>query len=351
MVDNSLAMDLKFVEKRYGKKVHALKGVSLKVARGEVFGLLGPNGAGKSTLVKILMTVVKPTRAEGTVLGLPMATKEALRRVGYLPENHRFPKYLTGRQTLDFFAALSGAPRSWRKRRIPELLDVVGMTEWADQKVSRYSKGMLQRVGIAQALSADPDLVVLDEPTDGVDPMGRRDIRDVLVRLRNEGKTVFINSHLLSELEMICDRVAIMVSGRVARYGTLGELAVSRRCYEVEVEGGVVGGIESVVQAAGGVLSAPVLSLTNGDGGPPPLPAPATPNLCTLPDGLQLEIRGPVIRIQATQATIVQPVLDLLRNNNLVIKRIQAIQPTLEDLFIEAVAETEGGAKPGARMS
>jgi len=244
-VDNSLALDLKFVEKRYGKKVHALKGVSLKVARGEVFGLLGPNGAGKSTLVKILMTVVKPTRAEGTVLGLPMATKEALRRVGYLPENHRFPKYLTGRQTLDFFAALSGAPRSWRKRRIPELLDVVGMTEWADQKVSRYSKGMLQRVGIAQALSADPDLVVLDEPTDGVDPMGRRDIRDVLVRLRNEGKTVFINSHLLSELEMICDRVAIMVSGRVARYGTLGELAVSRRCYEVEVEGGVVGGIES----------------------------------------------------------------------------------------------------------
>src|SRR4051812_19516673 len=119
MPDPSLALELTHVEKRYGRRVHALKGVSFKVKRGEIFGLLGPNGAGKSTLVKILMTVVRPTRAEGWVLGQPVATKSALRRVGYLPENHRFPRYLTGRQTLDFFAGLSGAPRDWRRKRIP----------------------------------------------------------------------------------------------------------------------------------------------------------------------------------------------------------------------------------------
>lgn len=361
MVDDSLAMDLRYVEKRYGRKVHALKGVSLKVARGEVFGLLGPNGAGKSTLVKILMTVVRPTRAEGTVLGLPMATKEALRRVGYLPENHRFPKYLTGRQVLDFFAALSGAPRSARRKRIPELLEVVGMTEWADQKVGRYSKGMMQRVGIAQALSADPDLVVLDEPTDGVDPVGRREIRDVLLRLRGEGKTVFINSHLLSELEMICDRVAIMVSGQVARYGTLGELAVSRRCYEVEVEGSA----EGALVAGGGKISMAVVAVTNGGngagsvgggGGPPPLPgqvggqAGGQAKVCVLPSGLTMDVRGSLLRIDATEAGAVQGVLDLLRGHGVVIRRMQAVQPTLEDLFLEAVAETAGGSRPGARM-
>jgi ABC-2 type transport system ATP-binding protein len=351
MTDSALAMDLTYVEKRYGKRVHALKGVSLKVARGEVFGLLGPNGAGKSTLVKILMTVVTPTRAEGTVLGRPVATKEALQRVGYLPENHRFPKYLTGRQTLDFFAALSGAPRSWRKRRIPELLEIVGMTEWADQKVSRYSKGMLQRVGIAQALSADPELVVLDEPTDGVDPMGRRDIRDVLVRLRDEGKTVFINSHLLSELEMICDRVAIMVAGQVARQGTLADLAVSRRSYEVEVEAEPQA-IETALSAGGAVAAAPSpASAPAPVGGPPPLPGQVPARPWSLPSGLQFDVRGRLLRIQATQAAEVQPLLDLLRGGGVVLKRIQPVQPTLEDLFMEAVAETAGGDKPGARFA
>src|SRR5262249_17217158 len=162
---------------------------------------------------------IRPTRAVGTVLSQPIGHKPTLGKVGYLPENHRFPKYLTGRQTLEFFGALSGVDRATRRSRAGELLQVVGMGDWGSKKISSYSKGMRQRVGLAQALMCNPDLIVLDEPTDGVDPVGRRDIQDLLRNLRAQGKTVFINSHLLSELEAICDRVAILVKGRVSRQG------------------------------------------------------------------------------------------------------------------------------------
>src|SRR3954470_7311203 len=200
---DGLAIDLRDVAKVYKGKVHALQGIDMRVRRGEVFGLLGPNGAGKSTLVKIMMTVIRPTRADGTILGHPVGHKPTLRQVGYLPEQHRFPKYLTGRQTLEFFGALAKVDRPTARKRAGELLATVGMSDWADKKIATYSKGMMQRIGIGQALMSNPDLVVLDEPTDGVDPVGRRDIRDVLGRLREQGKTVFVNSHLLQELEMI----------------------------------------------------------------------------------------------------------------------------------------------------
>src|SRR5438477_2904283 len=140
------AIDLSHVEKIYRGRVHALQGIDMRVGRGEVFGLLGPNGAGKSTLVKIMMTVIRPTRAEGTLLGKPVGHKPTLARVGYLPENHRFPRYLTGRQTLEFFAALSTVPRAQRKRRSAELIETVGMTAWADRPIGTYSKGMMQRI-------------------------------------------------------------------------------------------------------------------------------------------------------------------------------------------------------------
>jgi ABC-2 type transport system ATP-binding protein len=337
MPDPSLAMELTHVEKRYGRSVHALKGISLNVKRGEIFGLLGPNGAGKSTLVKILMTVVRPTRAEGWVLGEKVATKGALRQVGYLPENHRFPKYLTGRQTLDFFASLSGADRAWRRETIPRLLDVVGMTAWADQKISQYSKGMMQRVGIAQALSADPQLVVLDEPTDGVDPVGRRDIRDVLLRLKSEGKTVFINSHLLSELEMVCDRVAIMVGGQVVRMGTVADLAVDRRSYEIEVEPGT--GLPALAETLGLVGVSTVPPLPGRIGGPPPLPVLKG----TLLDGRWAEVSRGLIRLGESEAAGIQPLIDRLRAAGHVIRRVSPVQPTLEQLFMEAVEEVSGG--------
>jgi ABC-2 type transport system ATP-binding protein len=192
------AIDLHHVEKVYKGKIHALRGVEMKVHPGEIFGLLGPNGAGKSTLVKIMMTVVRPTKIEGALLGRAVGHKPTLRRVGYLPEHHRFPTYLTGRQALGFYAALSGVGRRQRAERAERQLDRMGLADWADKKVSSYSKGMQQRVGLAQALMNDPDLVLLDEPTDGVDPVGRREIRDVLLELRREGKTIFLNSHLLS---------------------------------------------------------------------------------------------------------------------------------------------------------
>ena len=151
-------------------------------------GLLGPNGAGKSTLVKIVMTVVRPNKAQGTVLGKPIGHKATLARVGYLPENHRFPPWLTGRQAIEFAGALCKMPRRARKARTAKLLDLMRMTDWAKKRIGTYSKGMQQRIGLAAALVNDPELVILDEPTDGVDPVGRREIRDVLVAMRAGGQ-------------------------------------------------------------------------------------------------------------------------------------------------------------------
>ncbi|MDP6693827.1 MAG: ABC transporter ATP-binding protein, partial [Phycisphaerales bacterium] len=224
------------VEKMYRGKVHALRGVSLEVMDGEIFGLLGPNGAGKSTLVKILMTVIHATRVSGTLLEKPIGNRKILEDIGYLPEHHRFPYYLTGKQVLHHYGALCKVAKKERNARASSLLNRLGLTGWENKKVGSYSKGMLQRLGIAQALMNDPKLLVLDEPTDGVDPVGRREIRDLLAELRDEGRAVFLNSHLLSELEMVCDRVAIMVKGKVTMQGTIESLTKDSRRYEIEIQ-------------------------------------------------------------------------------------------------------------------
>jgi len=218
------AIDLGCVRKTYKGRVHALREVCLRVEAGEIFGLLGPNGAGKSTLVKILLTVVRPTEARGSMLGLAIGDKSALARVGYLPEQHRLPPYLTARQAVEFSGALSGVSRADRRRRADKLLDQVGLRDWKDRRVSAFSKGMRQRAGLAAALVNDPQLVFLDEPTDGVDPVGRKEIRDLLLQMRSEGRTIFLNSHLLSEAEQVCDRVAILLQGRVVKQGSLADL-------------------------------------------------------------------------------------------------------------------------------
>jgi ABC-2 type transport system ATP-binding protein len=236
LADN-LALNLEEVTKTYAGRVRALDGVSMKVARGEIFGLLGPNGAGKSTLVKIMTTIVRPTTAKGTILGAPIGHRPTLASVGYLPEHHRFPQYLTGRQCVEFFGAMNLMRRADRKRRAAEMLDAVGMGAWGDRRVGTYSKGMQQRTGLAAALVNDPQLVILDEPTDGVDPVGRREIRDLLLRLRAEGRTVFLNSHLLGEVEQVCDRVAIMLKGRVEKQGSLAELTHESRRWRLTIEG------------------------------------------------------------------------------------------------------------------
>jgi ABC-2 type transport system ATP-binding protein len=308
-----LAIDLHDVRKTYRGKVRALDGIEMQVHHGEIFGLLGPNGAGKSTLVKIMMTVVRPSRARGTVLAKPVGHKPTLRRIGYLPEHHRMPPYLTARQVLDFYGGLAKVDRHTRKRRAAELLDTVGMSEWADKRISSYSKGMLQRIGLAQALIGEPDLVVLDEPTDGVDPVGRREIRDVLVKLREQGKTVFVNSHLLSELEMVCDRVAILVQGRVVMQGTLHDLTAESRRYEIEIDGDPPEWVSR---------SNDVRAETAGDG------------------RTRMILRG-------TEPGPLQPIIDRLRKDGRVIQSIKPVRESLEDLFIRAVHDPQTGkARP-----
>jgi ABC-2 type transport system ATP-binding protein len=330
-----LAIDLQHVTKVYRRKVRALDGIAMQVRQGEVFGLLGPNGAGKSTLVKIIMSVVSPTAADGTVLGHPLGSKASLLKVGYLPEHHRFPRYLTGRQTLEFFAALSTVDRPTRRKRAAELLETVGMTRWADAKIGAYSKGMMQRVGVAAALVNDPQLVILDEPTDGVDPVGRREIRDVLLRMKSEGRTVFVNSHLLSELEMISDRVAILVSGKVVQQGTIDELTINRQWFEVEAA-------PSENSAAGGALQALLTRRLGATWSDAPT-GPQNGERCrgALAGGVWLELEGQTLRIGTEEVAAVQPVIDALRAAEFLIRRIEPVRPSLEDLFLEAV----GGAK------
>ncbi|HET9318976.1 MAG TPA: ABC transporter ATP-binding protein, partial [Bryobacteraceae bacterium] len=192
-------------------------------------------GAGKTTFVKLLLSCAHPTAGRATVFGRDARDAEARRPIGYLPENHRFPTYMTGRSMLDFYGALSGMDAASRRKRIPELLATVGLAEWGDVRLGKYSKGMLQRVGLAQALMHAPTLLILDEPTDGVDPIGRRQIREILQTLEHQGVTIFLNSHLLAEVELFCHDVAIIHRGRVALEGKVKDLTAGSG-YRVEAE-------------------------------------------------------------------------------------------------------------------
>jgi ABC-2 type transport system ATP-binding protein len=203
------------------RKVPALGGVSLSVNRGEIFGLLGPNGAGKTTMIKILLGLVHKSGGEAEMLGRPAGHRLTRRKIGYLPEHHRIPHHLNGNTALEYYGGLSNMPLREIRRLRPKLLDMVGLSRWGKTLVRKYSKGMSQRLGLAQAMLHDPDLLILDEPTDGVDPVGRAEIREVLARLKSEGKTIFLNSHLLQEVELVCDRVAILGRGKLRRMDTV----------------------------------------------------------------------------------------------------------------------------------
>src|SRR4030095_9742140 len=229
----------KVYKSRFGtRRVSALDGIDLAVAPGEVFGLLGPNGAGKTTTVKILLGLTHPTAGSARLFGIPVAHPESRRRVGYLPEGHRFPGYLTARQTLSIFGGMSGMNRAAVRSRIPDLLARVRLSEWTDVKVKKFSKGMTQRLGLAAALVHSPDVLLLDEPTDGVDPVGRREIRDLLQEEAARGISILLNSHLLSEIERTCDRVAILRSGRIVAEGRIDELTSSGSRYRLVATGG-----------------------------------------------------------------------------------------------------------------
>lgn len=218
------------------KSVDALRGVSLQVAKGEIFGLLGPNGAGKTTLIKVLLGIVRKTGGEATMLGFRAGDRRGRVRVGYLPESHRIPRHLTGYTALDYYGGLSRMPLSKIRDRRDSLLEMVGLEGWGKSPVKTYSKGMLQRLGLAQAMLHEPELLILDEPTDGVDPVGRKKIREVLFELKDQGCTVFLNSHLLQELELVCDRVAILDKGLVKRIATVSELTESESDGQTEID-------------------------------------------------------------------------------------------------------------------
>lgn len=222
------------------QKVESLKNCSLNVYPGETFGLLGPNGAGKTTLLKLLLGIVRPSSGRGLLLGQPLGDRAVKQRIGYLPENAYFYDYLTGWEFLQMAAGLFQIPTAVQRQRIPQLLELVGLSQQSARKkqLRQYSKGMLQRVGMAQALINDPELVFLDEPMSGLDPLGRYQMREIILSLQNQGKTIFFNSHILSEVEQICDRIAILNQGELICTGSLDELLGRAESYHVKGQGG-----------------------------------------------------------------------------------------------------------------
>ncbi len=301
-------MEIEFLKKRYGKFV-ALDGVALSVPRGTVFGLLGPNGAGKSTLVKSLLTIIRPTECRGSLLDKSIGDRKTLARVGYLPEHARFPDYLTGREVIRYSAGLAGVPGRIAKERAEALVGTVGMGDWGDKKVGTYSKGMKQRIGLAQALVNEPEIVFLDEPTDGVDPEGRIEIRKLIEAMREQGRTVFVNSHLLGEVEQVADEVAILSRGKVIRSGKVRDLTAGSRMFEIRSLGPVPPEIRGKLETAG------------------------------------LEVAGDRITVPAADAGEVQGVIDALRAAGVVIRELKEVRQSLEELFLSAVssARQEGG--------
>jgi ABC-2 type transport system ATP-binding protein len=283
--------------------VAALSGVSLAVDEGKIFGLLGPNGAGKTTFIKILLGLTHPSAGEATLLGVKLPDTRVKSRVGYLPENPRYPPYLNGLQVLELFGKLCGLSSHDARRKAPGLLATVGLEEWRTMKAKRFSKGMLQRLGLAQALINDPDILFLDEPTDGIDPVGRKEIRELLKRLSGEGKTIFLNSHLLSEVEMISDTVAILDRGRLLKVGTIDELTAAGSAYRITHEGLLPE--ELLLEAA-----ALVIHIKDLDG---------------------------TISVETNDAAELNRLIDLLRRHGITITSVLRVRSSLEDSFMHLI--------------
>jgi len=320
-MNDSSIIDVSELEKTYRlglfrrKTVEALKGVSLRVDRGEIFGLLGPNGAGKTTLIKILLGIVRKSRGEAQLLGRPAGDRHGRRQVGYLPESHRIPKHLTANSALEYYGGLSGLPVSRVRELRGELLDLVGLGDWGKVGVKKFSKGMLQRLGMAQAMLHRPKLLILDEPTDGVDPLGRTQMREVLQKLKADGQTVFLNSHLLQEVELVCDRVAILDKGRLLKVGNIDEIT---HLGKVDVVFRLQGDEATVREA---LKNRKIVNWKTHDD-----------------NQLQLEVEA------AGQAELDASV-DSLRRAGVSIFSMARHRPTLEQAFIEIVNQASGDAE------
>ena len=228
MSDNTAAIQTSHLRKEYGGRSGqafvAVQDLSFSVPRGQVFGFLGPNGAGKTTTINMLLGNIRPTSGEASLLGRPIGDQEARAKLGFLPEKFQFHDFLTAEEFLDLHGKLYGMGVKARQKRIPEVLEQVGLTSRRKSKIGEFSKGMQQRAGLAQAILNDPELVILDEPTSALDPLGRREVREIVAGLKAQGKTVLLNSHLLGEIEMTCDQVAILKRGQVVRLGKIDDL-------------------------------------------------------------------------------------------------------------------------------
>jgi len=295
--------------KMYGKKAGCQE-ICLEVGAGQIFGFLGPNGAGKSTLVKMLVGLLFPTAGTARILGRPLGDLGARQKIGFLPENFRYQDWLTGKELLEFHASLYGISGAEKKRRIPEVLGQVGLEGKERQKVGSYSKGMQQRVGLACALLPDPELILLDEPTSAMDPLGRREVREIMIELSKKGKTVFLNSHLLSEIEMICDQVAIINNGRIIASGTVKELLVNAFDVKMQVEG----------------VTPPILE-----------------QLSKL--GTNLAVEGQFISLSLGAREEIPALAEAVVKNGALLYSLEIKQNSLEDLFVDLVRE--GGSPCG----
>lgn len=292
------------------RTLRAVSAVSLRVPAGSTFGLLGPNGAGKTTLVKMLLGMTAPTAGTARIFGIDCRQRQARLRVGYLPENGRYPGHHTGRSLLQFQGRLCGMRGTDLERRVDEVLALVSMREWGFLRLAKYSKGMLQRIGIAQALLHRPALLMLDEPSDGVDPVGRNQIRDLLLNLNASGVTVFLNSHLLAEVEQSCRDVAILHRGRLLLSGSVKDLT-HRAGYTIHCEspkGDLPRGLDHLVNA------------------PPHA-------LHKYPDG---RVRW---LVEVADLDLLNAVIDLLRRRHSQIETVEKNKTTLEQVFLDAVRD------------
>lgn len=318
------------------RSVLALDDLTLEIRRGEMFGLLGPNGAGKTTLLKILLAVVRPTSGTATLLGRPVTEWTSRIDIGFLPENHRFPPFLTALGALQMYGQLSRLDGSDTLKRAESLLERVGLAQWKNNRIGEFSKGMAQRLGIAQALINDPEILFLDEPTDGVDPIGRMEIRTLLTSLRDEGKTIFLNSHLLSEVEMICDRVAILHQGSLVRIGDVHTLTTGESGYRIELEGGpdTVRGVRDSEQSDDSSRDRLLRLL---------IPDPGTDSFT----GIKVDTSGPgnpTIELPTPSVEDLNVWLDRIRTAGFLIRSVQPGYTSLEESFIKTISDLDKSA-------
>jgi ABC-2 type transport system ATP-binding protein len=285
------------------KTKEILKGITFSVQEGEIFGYLGPNGAGKTTTIKCLLGLIFPDKGKIEIFGQPHLSARARQALGFLPENPYFYDYLTAREFLAFYADLFGLGRREKDKRIVQLLKLVGLERAAGLQLRKFSRGMLQRIGLAQALVNDPKLVILDEPLGGLDPLGRKEIRDIIVRFKREGKTVFFTSHILQDIEMICDHVAIIVGGRIVKQGALQDLVSEKVLFtEMTVSG---------------------------------LPLEAFQGL-----GESVSVQGERVLLKVYEEGRVDDILALVRENKGKLVSLSPRTETLEDIFVETVSGT-----------